>query len=675
MISFPVQHLLVVPSRAVTMKPSDSSPADTGAPHPGSKQMPQWTVGELPPAPVFTWRNWIGMLGPGLVMGAAAIGGGEWTLGPKVTAQYGGAMLWLATFSILFQVIYNIEICRYTLYSGEPIFTGKFRLLPGPIFWVFLYLLVDWGSFFPYLATNAAIPLYSLVMGDLPPKALNLSLQDMAKEGLTAVEIAGVQRAWWIHKGLTLSLFCAMMLPLIFGGKVYNSLKAIMSFKLVYVLGLLLFLGIFYTSWSSWKEIVSGFFQVGNVPLAEVKPEESKPKQEAEPTEPQPKPKSTPSPPASETTSTEAKPAPKPESDKKPPPKIANIFRYFSEHGSFPNVDFSQIAYLCALAAIAGNGGLTNAPISAFVRDQGWGMGKHVGAIASMVGGTGIELSHEGKVFLINPESLKRWHKWVWHVVREQAFVWLPACFVGVALPSILSVQFIERGKIEDDWNLATLTAKGVEQYVASPPGDVLASQVGLGSLLGSPSVGWVFFKLILFCGLLVLMTSGLSTADGFVRRWVDLIWVGLPVLRTMKTDSIKFVYFGVLMFYFLVGFTMLLLPQAPGLVTKLATTGYNYALAFSCWHALAVNLILLPKQLRPNWFSRIGLVVAGCFFLTLGIMASWQMTNDYFKAKAAAAAAAAKEAPAQVAPEEPMVPALEAETLTPDPDAGGLAD
>src|SRR5690242_15541206 len=109
-------------------------PAETSAPWPGSHQMPQWTVNDLPEAPVFSWRNILGMIGPGLVMGAAAIGGGEWTLGPKVTAQYGGSILWLATLSILFQVIYNIEICRYTLYSGEPIFTGKFRLHPGPIF-------------------------------------------------------------------------------------------------------------------------------------------------------------------------------------------------------------------------------------------------------------------------------------------------------------------------------------------------------------------------------------------------------------------------------------------------------------------------------------------------------------------------------------------------------------
>ena len=71
------------------------------------------------------------LLGPALVMGGSAIGAGEWLTGPIVTAKYGGGLLWLSTLSILGQVVYNLEISRYTLYTGEPIFTGKFRTLPG----------------------------------------------------------------------------------------------------------------------------------------------------------------------------------------------------------------------------------------------------------------------------------------------------------------------------------------------------------------------------------------------------------------------------------------------------------------------------------------------------------------------------------------------------------------
>src|SRR6185436_18520590 len=102
--------------------PAATSPTDFIPPHPGSQQMPRWDGGELPESPVFKMRNWTALIGPSMVMAAAAIGGGEWLTGPLVTAKYGGALLWLSTLSIVGQVFYNIEISRYTLYCGEPIF-------------------------------------------------------------------------------------------------------------------------------------------------------------------------------------------------------------------------------------------------------------------------------------------------------------------------------------------------------------------------------------------------------------------------------------------------------------------------------------------------------------------------------------------------------------------------
>src|SRR5829696_10011911 len=84
------------------------------APTPGSTKMPPWDLGELPDAPRLTAKSWMLLLGPGLVMGGAAIGGGEWLAGPLTTARYGGAILWLCTISILTQVLYNLEISRYT---------------------------------------------------------------------------------------------------------------------------------------------------------------------------------------------------------------------------------------------------------------------------------------------------------------------------------------------------------------------------------------------------------------------------------------------------------------------------------------------------------------------------------------------------------------------------------
>ena len=55
----------------------------------------------------------------------------------------------------------------------------------------------------------------------------------------------------------------------------------------------------------------------------------------------------------------------------------------------------------------------------------------------------------------------------------------------------------------------------------------------------------------------------------------------------------------------------------------QIATLGYNFALGFSCFHTLAINLTLLPRELRPGWFVRVGLVLSGIFFLLLGCAAA----------------------------------------------------
>ena len=529
------------------------------APHPGTKAMPQWDTGELIDAPTFTWKNALAMLGPGLVMGASAIGGGEWLAGPAVTAKYGGALLWVATVSIIFQVIYNIEISRYALYTGEPIFTGKFRLPPHPMFWLVVYLLLDWGSIFPYLVTNAAIPVEAIYLQRLP-------------------DAQSIPSDWWLHKGVCTGLWLMLLMPLIFGGKIYDSLKILMSIKLIVVIGFLLFLGLFFAKPESWWEIVSGLFKFGNVPV--------------------------------------------------PGNQVKNVFVEFFQGRSFPEIDLTLVAMIAALAAIAGNGGLTNTPISNFTRDQGWGMGHKVGAIPSVVGGHGITLSHVGCVFQVNEQSLPRWRRWVRHIARDQLVVWMGACLIGVSLPSILSVEFLPRGTNTSDWTMAALTAEGVQKQVTEPGPGVLAHYEPLRSMISGPALGNFMWGATLFCGFLVLVTSQTTTMDGFCRRWVDVTWTAVPALRRLETDKVKYVYFVTLMFLACFGLTVIWITEKPGFVFKLATTGYNFALAFSSWHTIAVNTILLPKELRPGWAPRIGLALGGCFFLFLGVMSAMKLAG-----------------------------------------------
>jgi len=651
-----------------------SESGTTEAPRPGSQAMPRWNVGELVDAPKFTLRNWFAMLGPGLLMGGAAIGGGEWLVGPIVTAKYGGAMLWLATLSILGQVIYNIEISRYTLYCGEPIFTGKFRTLPGPRFWVFVYLVLDFGMVFPYLAANAATPLASVMLGEVP----------RPDSGATATILGITMTHQTLLRVLGYAIFLGAMLPLIFGGKIYNALKGLMTFKIVVVFGFLVILAIGWSTWGTWGEIFSGFFKFGNVPIRTIEDQNGNGRLDPgedwdgdghldvmEPTlklqfdtifkkayatdidmDGQPDPMVN--------LGTEDDPIWWPDLDKDGKPdaqvridttgdgKPDGTFPLIKKDGGkkilfrnskgrelpfididgdgtrdgdqvenlftatrMPDIDWSLIAFLSALVAISGSGGLSNTPISNYTRDQGWGMGHDVGAIGSVVGGHHLQLSHVGTVFIPNEsdESMPRWKRWYKHVVRDQLVVWMPACFLGLALPSMLSVQFLARGtEVEDRWTAAAMTADAVS--------DAVGRTVS--------SLGPAFWFMTLFCGFLVLAPSMATSADGFIRRWVDVFWTSSKKLHKVDPKNIRFVYFGVLVVYVAFGMTMLSLEKPSTLLT-IATTIFNFALGISCWHTLAVNTLLLPKPLRPNWFVRISLFLAGLFFLTIATVSALQ--------------------------------------------------
>jgi hypothetical protein len=249
-------------------------------------------------------------------------------------------------------------------------------------------------------------------------------------------------------------------------------------------------------------------------------------------------------------------------------------------------------------------------------------MGRHVGAIPSLVGGRGITLSHVGAVFQVDEQSLPRWRRWYRHVVRDQMAVWAPACFVGLALPSMLSIEFLRRGTDAGKWNAAAMTAEGVGAQAANPPSGVLATASGLSEILHGQSWGRLFWGLTLLCGFLVLAPSMAVTIDGILRRWLDLFWTASGRMREMAPSRIRQAYFCLLIGYGVFGFLMLWLNE-PSALIKFATLVYNFALGFSCWHSLAVNLVLPPRPLRPGWLVCLGMLLAGAFFTVLGLVAA----------------------------------------------------
>jgi hypothetical protein len=268
-----------------------------------------------------------------------------------------------------------------------------------------------------------------------------------------------------------------------------------------------------------------------------------------------------------------------------------SLAKYIVEHKRLPDIDWFMLA---AFTAIAGAGGLSNTMFSNYTREKGWGMGARVGAIPSAIGGRKINLSHVGSVFLLDRDSLRRWHGWLRHVFRDQVFVWMLASFVGMALPCMVSMEFIRNATVASD-RVAAMTAEGISQRY--------------------PDHRQLLWTVTLLCGFLVLVPGQISVGDQISRRWTDIIWMSNPRAQRLAGNQVKYVYYSILSMYAVLGFTMLCLFPALA-IAKFAAGIANISLAISSLQALFANRTLMPKPLQPHWLLQTGVVCCAVFFL-----------------------------------------------------------
>jgi hypothetical protein len=268
-----------------------------------------------------------------------------------------------------------------------------------------------------------------------------------------------------------------------------------------------------------------------------------------------------------------------------------SLWGYFRQHGRLPELDWFT---LVAFAAIAGSGGLANTLFSNYARDKGWGMGAHVGAIPSAIGGLPIALSHVGEVFPVDATNLARWKGWLRHIFRDQTMIWMTASFVGMALPCMLSLQFIRNATVAGD-RVAAMTAEGIA--------------------LRYPEYGGLFWTLTLLCGFLVLAPGQISVGDQIARRWTDIIWTASSRIKRIEGHHVTYVYYSILGLYAVWG--LFVLWRLPALdIAKIGAVLGNVALGFSALQSLVTNRALLPKELQPHWVLQIGVVLCGIFFI-----------------------------------------------------------
>ena len=80
--------------------PDPEEPPRADGPPPDARdhgRLPDWQSGDLPEPLPLSGRNVLRTIGPGAILLAGSIGGGEWIVGPLMAVKYGAAILWVAS--------------------------------------------------------------------------------------------------------------------------------------------------------------------------------------------------------------------------------------------------------------------------------------------------------------------------------------------------------------------------------------------------------------------------------------------------------------------------------------------------------------------------------------------------------------------------------------------------
>ena len=196
-----------------------------------------WVPAELPPPPMPRGLGWAGVVGPGIIVLGLSIGSGEFLLGPAAFVKHGLTLLWVTTVAVFLQTVFNTEVMRYTLATGEPAFTGFMRTRPSSSFWAWFYsILYFLQSGWPAWAGNAAGAIFFLFAQ---------RLAGPADRG--AVYLIGV------------GTFLATVAVLLVGRRIERTLEILNWVLVICILGGFLALAIMFAPATTWLAAGAGF--------------------------------------------------------------------------------------------------------------------------------------------------------------------------------------------------------------------------------------------------------------------------------------------------------------------------------------------------------------------------------------------------------------------------------
>jgi hypothetical protein len=462
-----------------------------------------WGQAQLPEPPRPKGLQWMGVVGPGVIVLGASIGSGEYLLGPANFVRYGLTMLWVVGVAVLLQTNFNAELMRYTMATGEPAITGFMRTGRRSTIWAVVYTLLYFAQVgWPAWAGAAAGAFFFMA----------------------TKRIAGPADANIVYM-ISVATFLVCVGILLFGKRIERTLEILNWILVIVIIGSFLVLSVIFVAPSTWIAAAAGFF--GYAPST-------------------------------------------------------GRFTFLP-----PGADYVLIG---AFAGFCGAGGVINITLSNWARDKGYGMGGVTGYIPAAVGGKKVHLAHSGFTFPPDESNMSRWRGW-WRVVRmDQWVIYLIGAILGMLLPAVLYVTFLQPGQDIRGYGIAAELAFAMEARFALMGGVV--------AFLGA----WILFK------------TQLDVMEGMVRGVTDIIWTGSSRVRSWRGGDVRAIYYSLLGIAVIWGMIALKLAQ-PILLLQIAANVAGVTFVIAGLHLYYVNTRLLPEAVRPGMWPRIGLIALVLFY------------------------------------------------------------
>lgn len=198
---------------------------------------------DMPQKMLANWK----LAGPGAILVGLSIGAGEIIIWPRIAAQYGATMVWAAVLGVFIQMWINLEIGRWTIATGETVYTGYSRIWRGfaPVFILITFL----GWLAPGWAQASGLALKALLVGP------NWHLDN----GGGPTDLWGTKTFW------TFVTFAGVAIVL-FGPKlIYKSVERTVEALVVVVVVGLIVVAVGVGTLDTWKDLGAGVANFGHI--------------------------------------------------------------------------------------------------------------------------------------------------------------------------------------------------------------------------------------------------------------------------------------------------------------------------------------------------------------------------------------------------------------------------